>query len=247
MVAEGEGEGESPTTADRSLATSRQRAVVPARRLSGFGRFLQFLGIASDESHEPETPPLQLTVVGLQAELQEVDREISGTMASLAELETAEREAIRTRDKLALDVAWQSREREATRLLELEQRRAIIRDNLAQRFQPEMESWRQRCEAAVTRWRTEDREQVETIEQSLRQAEALIWTLSQREKRRAEEQDALEREFDVLVEKAPSLSLTQPKVDWSTEPISLRDITTRLESIQQLLDEFNAQRPAGIQ
>jgi len=245
MVAEGE--GESPPKAESSLATSQQRAVVPVRRLSGFGRFLQLLGIASAESNEPEAPPLQLTVVGLQAELQEVDREISGTVASLAELETAEREAIRARDKLALDVAWQSREREAARLVDLEQRRAIIRDSLAQRFQPEVESWRQRCEAAVARWRAEDREQLETVGQSLRQAETLIWSLSQREKRRAEERDALSREFHILVEKAPSLPLDQPDIDWSTEPISLRDITARLESIQQLLDEFNAQPPTGIQ
>ncbi|HLQ35372.1 MAG TPA: hypothetical protein VK457_22005, partial [Chloroflexota bacterium] len=114
-------------------------------------------------------------------------------------------------------------------------------------FQPEVESWRQRCEAVVARWRAEDREQLETVGQSLRQAETLIWSLSQREKRRAEERDALSREFHILVEKAPSLPLDQPDIDWSTEPISLRDITARLESIQQLLDEFNAQPPTGIQ
>ena len=233
-----------PIAAERALSPSppEARALTQSKQpLSVIARLFRFRG----RQHEPLDPPvIQLSVAGLQAELQEVDRELANTMASLAQLEAAERDAVRTRDKLALDVAWQSREREAVRLVELEQQRALILENLAHRFEPEVNSWQQRCESSVARWRAEDREHLETIEQDLRQAEALLWTLTQREKNRASERESLNRELDVLIEKAPSIPLTRPDIDWSTEPVSLRDITARLESIHDLIQEFGEPRIA---
>jgi chromosome segregation ATPase len=238
-------DGSMPIAPDKALSPSpaEGRALAPAKR-----PFWAITRLFRRNSRKlPDSPIIQLSVAGLQAELQELDREISATMANLADLEAAEREAVRTRDKLALDVAWQSREREAARLIELEQQRALVRDGLAQRFGPEIEAWRERSESTVARWRAEDREHLETIEQNLRQAESLIWALSQREKNRAAERESLTHELEVLIEKAPSIPLARPEIDWSTEPLSLRDITARLDSIHDLLQQLEEPRtPAGV-
>lgn len=226
-----------PIAPDKAMNPSpaEGRALTPVKRpFWAIGRFFR-----RGERKQQETPIIQLTVAGLQAELQELDREIASTMANLAELETAEREAVRTRDKLALDVAWQSREREAARLIELEQQRGLIRDSLAQRFGPEVDAWRQRCESTVSRWQAEDHEHLQTIEHDLRQAESLIWALTQRDKQRTAEQESLNRELDLLIERAPSIPLERPAIDWSTEALSLRDITARLDSIHDLLQQFD--------
>lgn len=205
----------------------------------GFLRFWASPSHAKRGSAAEEGAVFQLSVVGLHAELQEVEREIASLMTNLAELETQEREALIKRDKLALDVAWQSRERETARLAELEKRRANVHEALVQHFEPELEAWQHRCESAVARWRDDDREQLELIEQSLRQVETLIWGLAQREKRRATERDTLDGDLSALFDKARSMSLTRPEVDWSTEPITFTDITARLESIRDLIKKFD--------
>ena len=233
----------SPVAPERALKLSpaESRALAQAKQpFWSLGRFLWF----RRQHKPPELLGVQLSVAALQAELQELDREITETVARLGELEAAERDAVSARDKLALDVAWQSRERETARLAELEQQRSVIREGLAQRFEPEVDSWRVRCEWTVARWRVEDRENLEAVEQNLRQAESLIWRLTQREKNRAGEREALNRELDLLAEKAPSVSLARPEIDWNTEPLSLRDITARLESIQDLFHQFAEPQPA---
>jgi hypothetical protein len=187
----------------------------------------------------------QLSASTLHAELRTIDEGIASAMRNLAALETGEQEALARRDKLALDVAWQGREVETAKIEELGHRREHVYKALLERFVPEVSAWNGRCEAAVSRWESEDRQQVSRIEQILREVETLVWSLTTRETSRATERHALLDEFDRLHQKAGAIPLSQPEIDWNVPPVSLHDVSVRLESIHELLRRSESELPVS--
>lgn len=185
---------------------------------------------------EPAATNLEdLSISTLHTELQTIDEEISQSLQNVAALEAGEREALARRDKVALDVAWLGRETETAKIKELDDRRSHVYDALKRRVEPELESWRARCEAAVAGWHAEDRQQIDRIESSLREIETLVWSLTNRDGRRANQRQGFLEELEALQASAAPIPVTTPEIDWTTQAISLRDITVRLQSVMELL------------
>src|SRR5579883_1101631 len=188
----------------------------------------------------------QLSVSTLQTELRTIDQAIANAVQNLAALQEGEQAALERRDKLALDIAWQGREAETARIEELSRRRQQVYAALVDRFVPEVSAWRRRCEAAVARWRAEDQQRVNRMDQLLRELESLMWELSTRHERRAAEQEKLFDEFDTLRKSAGPIPLACPEVDWSVPPVSLKDVATRVESLRQMIHTNAVEAADGV-
>jgi hypothetical protein len=179
----------------------------------------------------------QLSASTLQTELRAIDDEIAVALQNIAALEAGEKEALEKRDKLALDVAWHGRETETTKIEQLEGRREAVYASLRRRLEPEVQAWQLRAHQAVAGWREEDREQLDRIEQALRDVESITWNLLNRVKRRAHERKGLLEQLDDLLGRAGPLTVKSPEIDWSVPEVSVRDITVRLESVLDLLGQ----------